>query len=187
MTFQKPITDQNSKPAPWTLDTALLTNNSIHEQRDTGPKETSQGEATWWTSKLDNLFDPWHTTVMFMEATSAKQNTFKVTWVPGSSMLWTQSAPNAQPGCISALEEKGTEEDRMQQWKGQKIVGYRFLGNASFVFIDLYIVLCSPSFLHSLFLPFPMTAMLPIYSEDLVFFSFVCRSTYVSLRVLFVV
>ena len=72
--------------------------------------------------------------------------------------------------------------------KDRKIVWYRFLGNASFiVFIDLYIVLCSPSFLHSLFLPFPVTAMLPIYSGDLVFFSFVCRSIYVSLRVLFVV
>ena len=124
---------------------------------------------------------------MFMEATPAKQNTFKVTWVPGSCSEHRVQPVHSQ---VAFLPKKTRAQKRIgcNSEKDRKIVGYRFLGNASFIVcIDLYIVLCSPPFLYSLLLPFPVTAMLPIYSGDLVFFSFVCRSIYMSLRVLFVV
>lgn len=48
--------------------------------------------------------------VMFMEATPAKWNVFRVIWVPGSPMLWAQSAPTAEPGSICALQEKDMDE-----------------------------------------------------------------------------
>lgn len=48
--------------------------------------------------------------VMFMEATPAKWKVFRVIWVPGSPMLWAQSAPTAEPGSICALKR----QDRMK-------------------------------------------------------------------------
>ena len=48
--------------------------------------------------------------VMFMEATPAKWKVFRVIWVPGSPMLWAQSAPTAEPGSICALKGQGRDE-----------------------------------------------------------------------------
>lgn len=50
-------------------------------------------------------------------------------------------------------------------------------------FIELYIFLQSPLFLLSPFLPSPINPMYPLYSGVLVFFSFICRFMYVTLRV----
>lgn len=58
--------------------------------------------------------------VMFMEATPAKWKVFRVIWVPGSPMLWAQSAPTAEPGSICALEGKDMDE------KSSKTAGERF-------------------------------------------------------------
>ena len=38
-----------------------------------------------------------------MDATPAKWKVFRVIWVPGSPMLWAQTAPTAVPGSILDL------------------------------------------------------------------------------------
>lgn len=56
--------------------------------------------------------------VMFMEATPAKWKVFRVIWVPGSPMLWAQSAPTAEPGSICALEGKDADAGTANCWGG---------------------------------------------------------------------
>ena len=53
--------------------------------------------------------------VMFMEATPAKWNVFRVIWVPGSPMLWAQRAPTAVPGSMVA-ETTSTESQQILPW-----------------------------------------------------------------------
>ena len=40
---------------------------------------------------------------ILMDATPAKWKVFRVIWVPGSPMLWAQTAPTAVPGSILDL------------------------------------------------------------------------------------